>query len=144
MSGFSKSVEESGFAIVTNVLAAGEVGCLLDAIDRMTRESTAPNRGGIRSLLERVPELRALSESPPIRGLVEPILGKDAFAVRGILFDKSPEANWKVPWHQDLTIAVQHKVEMADFRHWTVKERSAADRSVGRHAGSTNPSRPLR
>lgn len=41
--------------------------------------------------------------------------------MRGILFDKIPDANWKVPWHQDVTIAVQDKVEAEDFGPWSVK-----------------------
>jgi ectoine hydroxylase-related dioxygenase (phytanoyl-CoA dioxygenase family) len=41
--------------------------------------------------------------------------------VRGILFDKLPEANWKVPWHQDLSIAVRGRVDVAGFGPWSVK-----------------------
>jgi ectoine hydroxylase-related dioxygenase (phytanoyl-CoA dioxygenase family) len=57
----------------------------------------------------------------PFRELVEPILGSEFFPVRGILFDKIPDANWKVPWHQDVTIAVQDKVETEGFGPWSVK-----------------------
>jgi ectoine hydroxylase-related dioxygenase (phytanoyl-CoA dioxygenase family) len=48
-------------------------------------------------------------------------LGKDAKVVRAIFFDKTPEANWKVPWHQDLTIAVMEKRETENFTAWTRK-----------------------
>jgi ectoine hydroxylase-related dioxygenase (phytanoyl-CoA dioxygenase family) len=53
--------------------------------------------------------------------LVEPFLGGAAFPVRGILFDKIPGANWKVPWHQDLTIAVSQRIETDGFGPWSVK-----------------------
>jgi ectoine hydroxylase-related dioxygenase (phytanoyl-CoA dioxygenase family) len=43
------------------------------------------------------------------------------FPVRGILFDKIPEANWKVPWHQDVTIAVQEKIDSPGFGPWSKK-----------------------
>jgi ectoine hydroxylase-related dioxygenase (phytanoyl-CoA dioxygenase family) len=36
-------------------------------------------------------------------------------------FDKIPDANWKVPWHQDVTIAVQDKVEVEGFGPWSMK-----------------------
>ena len=39
--------------------------------------------------------------------LVEPVLGTGAFAVRGILFDKTRGANWDLLWHQDLSVAVR-------------------------------------
>jgi ectoine hydroxylase-related dioxygenase (phytanoyl-CoA dioxygenase family) len=42
--------------------------------------------------------------------------------VRGIYFDKSPGANWLVPWHQDLTIAVKARHEHPGFGPWTVKD----------------------
>lgn len=44
-----------------------------------------------------------------MRQLVESVLGPKAFAVRGIIFSKLPGANWKVPWHQDWTIAVRER-----------------------------------
>lgn len=43
-------------------------------------------------------------------------------AVRAIFFDKSREANWLVPWHQDLMIAVRERAEAAGFGPWSVKD----------------------
>jgi ectoine hydroxylase-related dioxygenase (phytanoyl-CoA dioxygenase family) len=122
MNTFSIDVEESGFAIVSSVLSDDEMGKLLAAVKQVSHESAARKRGGIRNLLDRVPEVRALAGSPSIRRLVHPILGEHAFVTRGTLFDKTPDANWKVPWHQDLTIAVQDRIEVTGFGPWTVKE----------------------
>lgn len=63
-----------------------------------------------------------LCQSPLIRTVAENILGQGAFLVRSILFDKSPGANWKVPWHQDLTIAVREKKDVPGFGPWSVKD----------------------
>jgi ectoine hydroxylase-related dioxygenase (phytanoyl-CoA dioxygenase family) len=41
--------------------------------------------------------------------------------VRAILFNKSPEANWSLAWHQDRTICVKEKREVPGFGPWTVK-----------------------
>jgi ectoine hydroxylase-related dioxygenase (phytanoyl-CoA dioxygenase family) len=65
---------------------------------------------------------RNIAASPEIRALVEPTLGHLARPVRGILFDKLPSANWKVPWHQDLSIAVAQRLDVAGFGPWSVKE----------------------
>ena len=65
--------------------------------------------------------LCSLAFSAALRTLVEPVLGPNAFAVRGLLFDKTPEANWMVPWHQDLTITVQERLEAEGFGPWTIK-----------------------
>ena len=37
------------------------------------------------------------------------------------VFDKPLGANWMVPWHQDLYVAVRSKVETAGFAAWSVK-----------------------
>lgn len=47
---------------------------------------------------------------------------KSVRAVRGLLFNKLPEANWAVPWHQDLTIAVCERREAPGFGPWSVKD----------------------
>jgi ectoine hydroxylase-related dioxygenase (phytanoyl-CoA dioxygenase family) len=67
------------------------------------------------------PEVGEVAHSTTVRELVEPVLGPDCFPVRGILFDKIPGANWKMPWHQDVTIAVQDKVEVEGFGPWSMK-----------------------
>lgn len=41
--------------------------------------------------------------------------------VQAIFFDKTPAANWKVAWHQDVTIPVQAQVETAGFGPWSDK-----------------------
>ena len=52
---------------------------------------------------------------------MEPLLGTDARVVRSLLVAKTPAANWKVPGHQDLTIAVRQRVEADGFGPWPVK-----------------------
>ena len=49
------------------------------------------------------------------------MLGKSSRPVRAILFNKSPEANWSLAWHQDRTISVKEKREAPGFGPWTVK-----------------------
>jgi hypothetical protein len=42
--------------------------------------------------------------------------------VRAILFDKNDEVNWSLGWHQDRTVAVQQRHEVAGYGPWTVKQ----------------------
>ncbi len=42
-------------------------------------------------------------------------------AVRAILFDKTGDANWTVPWHQDRSIAVHDRVDVVGFGPWSEK-----------------------
>jgi len=73
-----------------------------------------------RNLLD-VPVVRELAVSEPVKQLAAALLGKECFAVRGILFNKTPNANWKVVWHQDRTIAVRERKDVAHFGPWSVK-----------------------
>lgn len=47
--------------------------------------------------------------------------GPEARPVRAILFDKSPQTNWGLGWHQDRTIVVRARRDVPGFGPWTVK-----------------------
>jgi ectoine hydroxylase-related dioxygenase (phytanoyl-CoA dioxygenase family) len=121
-----QSFDQVGFALFPDVVSSDEVSRLIAAIKRAGSSSASlPRRGAdtyaMRNLLEMVPEVQTLADSKSIRILVEAVLGPNAFVVRGLLFDKTPEANWKVAWHQDLSIAVKHRVEVTGFGPWSIK-----------------------
>ena len=48
-------------------------------------------------------------------------IGSEARAVRALFFNKSDDANWALGWHQDRTVAVVEKHDVADFGPWTIK-----------------------
>ena len=126
MAMLGKEIEVNGFEVIdAYVDSPGERLRQRDSIARLIQDITdldfTPTQAGIRNLLELVPSIRTLAQSPEIRSLVTPILGERAHVVRGIFFDKQPTANWKVPWHQDLTIAVKNRLEIPDFHPWSVK-----------------------
>ena len=117
-------LDEHGFALVPHVVLEAEVRRLLAALGEADHAGGVRRRESvyaIRNLLEVVPAVAELARSAEIRALVEPVLGPGAFAVRGILFDKTPDANWKVAWHQDLTIAVRERREVEGFGPWSEK-----------------------
>ena len=78
------------------------------------------DRAGRRGVLS-IPEVHALAVSDPIQFLLRPHLPAKPFPVRAIYFDKSPDANWLVAWHQDQTIAVQERHDLPGFGPWSVK-----------------------
>lgn len=121
----AEAVRRDGFAVVPGVLGGAAVDALVDAVDRAGPLDAVLRRVeevyGMRDLLRAIPEVRRLAGSPALRDLVGGVLGPGSFAVRGLLFDKSPGANWGVPWHQDLTIVVRRRVPAPGFGPWTVK-----------------------
>lgn len=116
-------IDADGYAIQEGVLAKPVIEGLIDAFERHQDGERLIRNGkvfAVRNLLD-LPEIRKLAESAPVRQLAEVVLGEVAFPVRGILFDKVPEANWKVPWHQDVTIAVREREDVEGFGPWSTK-----------------------
>jgi ectoine hydroxylase-related dioxygenase (phytanoyl-CoA dioxygenase family) len=67
---------------------------------------------------------RCLLDEPTVRGTVIRIreelarahlLSTDSVAIQAIAFDKSPTANWKVTWHQDVMFPFSQQVTHAGF-----------------------------
>ena len=117
--------DERGFEIIDNAFESQVIECLIEHLSRVDFGETAKRRNsvafGVRNLLNVAPTIKDFSESKLIRQIIEPIVGKDARVVRAIFFDKTPEANWKVPFHQDLTITVKERREADGFVSWTTK-----------------------
>ncbi len=111
-------IDRAGFAIVDRYLDAATIDLLINEIVAL---ELTPERAGIRNILALSPSVELLARSGEIRSLVAPILGDTARLVRGIFFDKQPTANWKVPWHQDVTIAVKNRLELPDYHPWSLK-----------------------
>lgn len=120
------NLERDGFAVIPDVVGESKVAELIHAMETARADIPAMQRCGrssyaMRNLLESVPAVRALARSRNVQAITERVLGSDAFPVRGLLFDKIPGANWKVAWHQDLSIAVRRQKEVASFGPWSVK-----------------------
>src|SRR5690242_13304161 len=117
-----RSLEERGFAVVLDVLDESALDSLRAALQQAVGKEAASGKAtsyALRNLLATVPAVRALAASESLRRLVEPILGCACFAVRGLYFDKLPQSNWKVPWHQDLCVAVRARKDVEGFGPWT-------------------------
>ncbi len=76
---------------------------------------------GIRGIVRQSSELANLV-SNHLKPIAQKHLGPNAILVRSILFDKPLDANWAVPWHQDVTIEVQEKHEVDGFGPWSTKD----------------------
>lgn len=112
------SLINDGFEMVEGALSPETV----EELRRAVAELPSRHRGGVRNLLRDSETVAVLANSVPIKALADTALGADAFPVRALLFDKVPEANWKVPWHQDTAIAVAERVEASGFVGWSVKD----------------------
>lgn len=109
-----------GFLIRPSLLSSEATSQLQAACEEIAQgKEIRPH--GIRNLFARSEIIRE-AVSALAAGHLSEWLGPKMRPVRAILFDKVPEANWKVPWHQDRTIAVRERHDLPGYTAWTVKE----------------------
>ncbi len=121
---FAEKIKKDGYCLVPDLASDAEVESLLSALcEAQDGVGARHGPGGVyamRNLLQ-IEAVRTWAYGDAIRRMLAPILGEDFSAVRGILFDKMPGANWKVGWHQDLSIAVKERVDVPGFSPWSEK-----------------------
>jgi ectoine hydroxylase-related dioxygenase (phytanoyl-CoA dioxygenase family) len=110
--------DEVGFHVRENILTQNEIRALLSALVDQKREV---RQGGIRRIEQLVPAVKLISESEKILSIAEHYLKATPQFVRAIYFDKTPESNWSVAWHQDKTVIVSDRFESPEWGPWSRK-----------------------
>jgi len=131
MADLQKSVEQSGYAVVENIYAEEEIIALSTLLTAHTNRSEATFRKtsdlfAIRQVLKEIPELLPLLFNDRLRNIITHYFGNDYFIVKSIYFDKPARSNWFVAYHQDLTIAVDARINLKGFGPWTIKQNQFA------------------
>jgi len=106
--------DKAGFSITPSGLDPAVIESIITQLGEV-------NGAGRRGML-RDPIVKELATSPLLTRIVCQYLPVHPRPVRAIYFDKSPDANWLVAWHQDLTIAVTHQAELPGFGPWSQKD----------------------
>ncbi len=115
-----KKLEYKGFVILNNVYGKKEVNLIKATIYNYQRGSAKEEPYAIRNLVKKLPDLKKLLFNTNLLTILRRI-DQGLFLTKAIYFDKSPEANWYVTWHQDLTINVNDKIDTEGFSGWTKK-----------------------
>jgi hypothetical protein len=113
---FQRSVATAGWAVTDPVVDSATIAELRDCVGPLVQTG----RGGARNLLDE-PRIATLATSRVLRRFADAVLGDACFAVRALFFDKTADANWKVVWHQDLTVAAQERIDLPGYGPWTDK-----------------------
>jgi ectoine hydroxylase-related dioxygenase (phytanoyl-CoA dioxygenase family) len=108
-----------GYALTAPVLRPEELEVARAEADQVVAEVSS--RGGARSVLRRSSYFTQLAEGV-LADLAGRALQAAATPVKATLFDKTSAANWKVPWHQDLTISVRERRHAPGFGPWSIKD----------------------
>jgi ectoine hydroxylase-related dioxygenase (phytanoyl-CoA dioxygenase family) len=112
-----EEVTDQGFAIIPDVLTRNDIATILK---NLNKESAHRSRAGLRHALA-LPVVAALAWDPRLLRLAREILGRKAFPYHATLFDKSPDANWLVAWHQDTALPLRERRDTLGWGPWSLK-----------------------
>ena len=79
---------------------------------------------GIRNAEKKFDCIAKLARSENIIAKARSILGEQPQLVRAIFFDKNPDKNWLVSWHQDKTVSVNKKHNIDGWGPWSLKDNT--------------------
>ncbi len=117
---------KKGFVIIENVFTDEEINSMLFVISGAnTKKPTFRKTNdlfAIRQFLKELPGTREFIFNQKLNSIIVDLFGKDYSVVKSIYFDKPEQSNWAVPYHQDLTISVDKKIDIKGFGSWTVKQ----------------------
>lgn len=120
-----RCIENSGYYKASQLVPSTMLDSLVCALESYSESVHARVRGGqayaMRNILHAVPELALIAEYEPVFSSIEAVLGEDARPTKAILFDKTVTANWNLGWHQDLTISVNERKDIAGWGPWSTK-----------------------
>ncbi|MEM8494193.1 MAG: phytanoyl-CoA dioxygenase family protein [Planctomycetota bacterium] len=131
MSGLSttrKNLDANGFAVEHDAVGQAILDALSEQVDQAQSGRNAKKQN-LRNAFEVLPAARQLVTHPTLARLVTDTLGPDAFAVRAIVFDKTPGANWRVAWHQDTAIPLREPGDAPGFGPPSTKDGVAHTRA---------------
>lgn len=110
------SFESCGFAVVAQVLRDSECAKVAGHFDAFTSDEA-----GSRALLE-LDWCRNLALTLRSEAVIARHLSSDFVVVQCTAFSKTPETNWLVSLHQDLSIPVRERVQSLECRGWSSKQ----------------------
>jgi hypothetical protein len=106
-----------GFKIVEQLLEEAELRPVVAGIEAGL---ASRSKAGARHILG-MPAVRELANHPKMLALATEFVGPSPFPFRATLFDKSPDKNWLVAWHQDTALPLRERNDSPDWGPWSVK-----------------------
>ena len=114
-------LNQKGFEIIESVYSNSEINEILKLVELKGIE----NKFGVREFLIDNSEIAEKIFTESLIKIIERISPNCKKVIKSIYFDKPPNANWIVNWHQDLTINLSNRKEVENFKNWrTNSERT--------------------
>ncbi|MGF7074790.1 phytanoyl-CoA dioxygenase family protein [Mucilaginibacter sp. 3215] len=130
LTGHRYHIAHDGFTVMDDIYTGAEVNTVINVIESADRSGPLFRQTAdvfaIRQFLKAVPDVSPLLLNNKLKNIISDIFGDGYFVVKSIYFDKPGSSNWFVAWHQDLTISVDGKIDIAGYSPWTVKQNQFA------------------
>ena len=114
----NNAIEQQGFHVIPDVLSPTEARSIISSLNQSEMRRS---KAGLRHVL-RHPSVATLARDPRLTGIARSVLGSGAMPFRATLFDKSPQANWLVVWHQDTALPLRRRLDISGWGSWSEKE----------------------
>jgi len=118
--------DKNGFAVLNQIYSDLEVAAICSCIEKASAEKelaeSSKNLFAIRQVINKIPELKSLVFTKKLQELLTSLFEEPHFLTKAIYFDKPSESNWFVAYHQDLSISVDRKEEVLNYKNWTFKK----------------------
>ncbi|BAO77150.1 phytanoyl-CoA dioxygenase family protein [Winogradskyella sp. PG-2] len=115
-----------GYSIIDTFYSNEEIKGIISCLESNKLETKSLSKSkkiyAIRQLFKAVPDLKNLVFNQKLINLITSLSETNPFLIKAIFFDKPPESNWFVPYHQDISISVNKKVELNSYKNWTIKK----------------------
>jgi ectoine hydroxylase-related dioxygenase (phytanoyl-CoA dioxygenase family) len=108
---------DAGYSIIDHIFTRAEMAQAVTALSTAELERT---KAGARHVLN-VPIVHDLSHDLRLIEIAKRFVGPAAVPFRATLFDKSPDANWLVVWHQDTALPLRERTEQQGWGPWSTK-----------------------
>lgn len=115
-----REFDEKGFLILESIYSKEEIDAVLADLDA----KDISGQFGVREFLLHNKDIATKLFTTNLREVIKAIAPNCNKSIKSIYFDKPPNANWIVNWHQDLTINLVNRMDVDQYKNWReTKER---------------------
>lgn len=113
-----RAIREEGYGLIPGVFTRDEI---FNVLEQVGMEALPRTRAGVRHAMRSVSVAQIARDSRMMEFACH-ILGARAIAFRATLFEKLPESNWLVGWHQDTALPLKDRREVSGWGPWSRKD----------------------
>jgi ectoine hydroxylase-related dioxygenase (phytanoyl-CoA dioxygenase family) len=130
---YLEKIKSDGFLIINSFYSKNDVNKLISIIEEvidMNNENITFRKSddlfAIRQFHKEIPQALKVIFNQKMKDFIDSNFGSDFFITKSIYFDKPEASNWFVAYHQDLTISVNKKILLDNYKNWTIKQNQFA------------------